>query len=182
MKPSAALACRIALCLATTTSSLHAQAAPTSTISERDTHAPSIPSTNLTLTIDGKPTTLSLADLQSLPQTTVTVHNEHTKADEAYTGVLLGILLAQHGLPVDKITHRKMLRSYLTAEGTDKYWVLYSLTEIEPSEHNGSVLIATAINGKPLAEDGQLKLVDSEDKKPERWVKNLNAITVKSAE
>jgi hypothetical protein len=75
-----------------------------------------------------------------------------------------------------------MLRSYLLAEGTDKYWVLYSVTEIEGSEHDANVIVATSMNGKPLGGDGQLKLVDSADKKPQRWVRNLTAITVKSAE
>ena len=75
-----------------------------------------------------------------------------------------------------------MLRSYIVAEGMDKYWVLYSVTEIEGSEHNGDVIVATSLGGKPLGEDGQFKLVDSEDKKPQRWVRNLSAITVKSAE
>jgi hypothetical protein len=64
----------------------------------------------------------------------------------------------------------------------DKYWVLYSVTEIESSEHNSSVIVATSMDGKPLGEDGQLKLIDSADKKPQRWVRNLSAITVKSAE
>jgi hypothetical protein len=145
-------------------------------------HAPAPVSTSLTLTLDGKATTLSVADLQAMPQKTVTVHNEHTKADETYTGVLLGDLLAKYGFPVDKTTHQKMLRSYLVAEGTDKYWVLYSVTEIESSEHTGDVIVATSMGGKPLGEDGQLKLVDTGDKKPQRWVRNLNAITVKSAE
>jgi len=95
---------------------------------------------------------------------------------------LLGDLLAKSGFPVDKTTHRKMLRSYLVAEGTDKYWVLYSVTEIEFSEHNGNVIVATSMGGKPLGDDGQLKLIDSGDKKPQRWVRNLSAITVKSAE
>ena len=45
--------------------------------------------------MDGKAATLSVADLQAMPQKTVTVHNEHTKADESYTGVLLGDLLAK---------------------------------------------------------------------------------------
>jgi hypothetical protein len=143
-------------------------------------HAPAPPSTSLTLTVDGKATTLSVAELQAMPQKTVTVHNEHTKTDETYAGVLLGDLLAKYGFPVDKTTHRKMLRSYLVAEGTDKYWVLYSVTE--GSEHNGEVIVATSMGGKPLGEDGQLKLVDSGDKKPQRWVRNLSAITVKSAE
>jgi hypothetical protein len=75
-----------------------------------------------------------------------------------------------------------MLRSYVVAEGTDKYWVLYSVTEVEASEHNGEVIVATSMGGKPLGIDGQFKLVDSGDKKPQRWVRNLSAITVKSAE
>jgi hypothetical protein len=145
-------------------------------------HAAAPASTSLTLTIDGKATTLSVAELQAMPQKTVNVHNEHTKADETYTGVLLGDLLAMYGFPVNQATHRKMLRSYLVAEGTDKYWVLYSVTEIEGSEHDGNVIVATSMNGKPLDEDGQFKLVASGDKKPQRWVRNLSAITVKSAE
>jgi hypothetical protein len=96
--------------------------------------------------------------------------------------VLLGDLLAKYGFPVDKTTQRKRLRSYLVAEGTDKYWVLYSVTEIESSEHSGEVIVATSMNGKPLGGDGQFKLIDSGDKKPQRWVRNLKSITVKSAE
>jgi hypothetical protein len=145
-------------------------------------HAPTPPSTSLVLTVDGKATTLSVAELSAMPQKTVNVYNEHMKADETYTGVLLGDLLAKYGLPMDKTTHQKMLRSYIVAEGMDKYWVLYSVTEIEGSEHNGDVIVATSVGGKPLGEDGQFKLVDSEDKKPQRWVRNLSAITVKSAQ
>jgi hypothetical protein len=183
MKTTAAsLSFVIALCLAGTGSvRVYAQAAPMGSMAEHN-HAPAPASTSLTLTVDGKPTTLSVAELQAMPQKTVSVHNEHTKMDETYTGVLLGDLLAKYGFPVSQATHRKMLRSYLVAEGTDKYWVLYSVTEIEGSEHNGEVIVATSMGGKPLGEDGQLKLVDSGDKKPQRWVRNLTAITVKSAE
>jgi len=141
-------------------------------------HAKAPASTELKLTIEGKTTTLSVADLSSMPQKTVTVHNEHAKADETYTGVSLGDLLSKYGLAVDQSTHRKMLHSYISAEGTDKYWVLYSLTEIESSEHNADVLIATSMAGKPLSDDGQLKLISTADKKPQRWVRNLAAITV----
>jgi hypothetical protein len=132
--------------------------------------------------VDGKDTILTVAELQAMPQKTLTVHNEHTKMDETYSGVALGDLLAKYDFPVDKSTHRKMLRSYVVAEGMDKYWVLYSLTEIEASEHNADVIVATTMGGKPLGDDGQLKLVDSADKRPERWVRNLSTITVKSAE
>ena len=173
------LCCLLALCALTLgCTRLSAQNAPMT----EHSHAAASPSTSLTLTVDGKTTTLPVADLQAMPQKTITVHNEHTKADETYSGVLLGDLLAKCGFPVDKTTHRKMLRSYLVAEGTDKYRALYSVTEIEPSEHNADVIVATSLNGKPLGEDGALKLIDNSDKRPERWVRNLSAITMKSEE
>jgi hypothetical protein len=185
MKTAASLLCLMAAFLATTSSvGARAQTAPKAEMGPMagHDHAPAAPSTSLTLTLDGKATTLSVAELQGMPQKTVTVHNEHAKAEETYTGVLLGDLLAKYGFPVDKTTHQKMLRSYVVAEGTDKYWVLFSVTEVEGSEHNGEVIVATSIGGKPLGDDGQFKLVDSGDKKPQRWVRNLRSITVKSAE
>ena len=164
-----------AITIATTSPVLRAQA------QSMPAHTKAPASTELKLTVEGKATTLSVADLASMPQKTVTVHNEHTKTDETYTGVSLGDLLAKYGLPVDKSTHQKMLHSYITAEGTDKYWVLYSMTEIESSEHNAQVVVATNTGGKPLGDDGQLKLVSTADKKPQRWVRNLSAITVVTA-
>jgi hypothetical protein len=139
-------------------------------------------STSLTLTVDGKATTFTVADLKAMPQKAVKVHNEHTKMDETYSGVPLGDLLAKAGFVADKSTQRKMLRSFVQVEGTDKYWVLYSLTEVEASEHDGDVLVATSMDGKSLGADGELKLISTGDKKPQRWVRNLAAITVKSAE
>jgi hypothetical protein len=176
------LSCVVALCLlGFGWGNSSAQTAPMAQMEQHE-HGAAPASTSLTLMIDGKATTLSVTELQAMPQKTVNVHNEHTKADETYTGVLLGDLLTKYGFPVSQATHRKMLRSYLVAEGTDKYWVLYSMTEIEGSEHDANVIVATTMNGKPLGVDGQLKLVDTGDKKPQRWVRNLTAITVKSAE
>jgi len=128
-------------------------------------------STGLALTVDGKTTTFSVADLKAMPQKTVSVHNEHTKIDESYSGVPLDDLLAKAGFTSTKATQRKMLRSYLKVEGTDKYWVLYSVTEVEASEHKGDVIVATSVDGKPLGADGELKLVSTEDAKPQRWVR-----------
>ncbi len=141
------------------------------------------PSTSLTLTVDGKATTFSAADLRQLPQRTVNVHNAHTNAYESYAGVTLSDLLARAGFAVSKATQPKMLHSYLRATGTDKYWVIYSLTEVESSEHAGDVIVAISMNGgKDLGADGELKLVSTEDKKPQRWVRNLTAITLTTVE
>ena len=170
----------IALCFVCANPALsHGQSTPAAPMAEH-AHAPASPSTNLTVSVEGKENKFSVADLQAMPQKTVTVHNAHTKQDETYSGVSLGDLLAKTGLPVEQATHRQMLRSYLKAEGTDKYWVLYSVTEVEGSEHNSDVIVAIAQDGKPLGEDGQFKLIDSGDKKPQRWVRNLTFIAVKS--
>ena len=141
-----------------------------------------MPSTSVTLNIEGKSTTFSTAELKAMPRKTAKVHNEHTKTDETYSGVSLGDLLAKAGFVADKTTQKTMLRSYVRAEGSDKYWVLYSLTEVEASEHDGDVIVATSVDGKGLAADGELKLVSTGDKKPQRWVRNLAAITLKSGE
>jgi hypothetical protein len=145
---------------------------------------PAAPSTSLTVTVDGKTKTFSSAELgpDNFPQKIVKVHNEHAKADETYVGPTLGDVLARVGFEVGKPTQREMLHTYVRAEGTDKYWVLYSLTEVEPSEHDGNVIVATGMNGGGLGADGQFKLVSSEDKKPQRWVRNLSSITLKTVE
>jgi hypothetical protein len=135
-------------------------------------------STTLTLVIEGKATTLSVAELQAMPQKTVTVHNPHTKMDESYSGVELSDLLAKYGAALDKTTQRRILRSYLQVEGTDHYFVLYSAAEVEGEIHNGDVIVATGMNGSALGEDGAIKLVASGDKKPMRWVRNVTKITL----
>lgn len=172
-----------AICLAMLVSeSALAQAKP-STMSGMEMSKPvAVPSTNLTLTIGGKAITFSVAQLKTLPQKSVSVHNEHTKADETYSGVSLSEVLAKAGLVIDKTTEHKLLHSYLRIEGTDKYWVIYSLIEVEASEHNGDVIVAIAVDGHSLGTDGELKLIATEDKKPQRWVRNLSAITLVATE
>jgi hypothetical protein len=161
-------------------SALFAQVSPMGATMPAKPPAPA--STSLTLTVNGKATRFSVAELKAMPQKSLQVHNEHTKMDETYSGVALGDLLAKAGFTVDQTTHRTMLRSYLKAAGTDQYWVLYSVTEVEGSEHAGDVIVATAMDGKGLGADGELKLVSSEDKKPQRWVRNLTAIEMVAAQ
>jgi hypothetical protein len=60
--------------------------------------------------------------------------------------------------------------------------VVYSLAETDPLNHTGDVIVADSLNGAAIAADGAFKLVSSEEKRPARWVRNLSAITVKSAE
>ena len=167
-----------AICMAGCTPAARAQAGSMDGMAK----LAAVPSTGLTVRVDGKATTFSVADLQAMPQKTVSVHNAHNNSDETYSGVALSDLLAKAGFVAEKSTQQKMLRSFVQAGGTDKYWVLYSVTEVEGSEHLGDVIVAIATGGKDLGADGAFKLVSTEDKKPQRWVRNLTAISLKTAE
>jgi hypothetical protein len=134
------------------------------------------PSTSLTVTLEGTAQTLSPDDLRAMPQVTVKVVNAHSEQEESYSGVRLSEILAKAGSKLGK----ELLHSYVLASGTDGYWALFGGTEILPGGNAGEFLVALTLNGKPLERDGQLKLVNTEDKKPERWIRNLSAIAVRS--
>ena len=51
-----------------------------------------------------------------------------------------------------------------------------------PDVHDGTVLVADSLDGKPLADDGPLKLIATGEKRPARWVRNLVSIRVQAAE
>lgn len=140
-------------------------------------HAPKpkgTPSTALMVMAPGKMATYTPADLAALPQKTVKVANAHTHTDQTYTGPLLTDVLAKLGADLGK----PLLRTYIKAAGTDHYWVLFSGIEIDPTSHEGDTIIALTLDGKPLGENGAFQLVSTTDKKPQRWVRNLTALTL----
>ena len=135
-------------------------------------------SSALTLTVGGISHQLSPAALAAMPQSHLTVHNTHTNRDEDYVGVSLSDLLASAGLPFSKDHQPTYLHSYIRAQGTDFYFVLYSATEAQPDLNSSAVLIATRLDGHDLGPDGAFKLVSSSDKRPARWVRNLVSLTL----
>jgi hypothetical protein len=143
------------------------------------THPPG-PTGPLKITFADKSAEWTPTTLAALPHTTLTVYNEHAKASQTYSGVPLIDLLTRLGVP-DK-PHGKEFRLYLVAEGSDGYQVVYSVAEVTPDVHDGTVIVADALDGKPIADDGPLKLVAAGEKRPARWVRNLVAIRVQTAE
>ncbi len=130
------------------------------------------PSISLAVVTPEHRVTLTAEEMKALPQASVTVHNAHTSQDEQYSGPRLTDVLAKAQLTPGKQT----LHGFVTATGTDGYWVLYSGEEISETVHAGSVIVALTVDGRALGRDGAFKLVSSEDKKPERWVRNLERV------
>ena len=88
-------------------------------------------------------------------------------------------LLTRLGVP-DK-PHGKDLRLYLVAEGSDGYKAIYSVAEVNPDNHDATVIVADTLEGKPLTDSGPLQLGTGE-KRPARWVRNLVAVQVLTAQ
>ncbi len=143
-------------------------------------HKPAPAAGPLEITYGDQSAEWTAATLAALPHTTVTVYNEHAKATQSYSGVPLMDLLAKLGVP-DK-PRGKQFRIYLVAAGSDGYEVVYSLGEVAPDVHDGMVLVADRQDGKPIADDGPLKMVLTGEKRPARWVRNLVAVKVLTAE
>ena len=120
------------------------------------------------------------AKLAQLPHETIQATNERTQAPESYSGVPLIALLVELGVP-QKLKGRD-LRLYVVAEGSDGDKVVYSMGEVSPDVHEGSVLLADSVDGKPLTDNGPIELVSSGDRRPARWVRGVVSIRVQAAD
>jgi len=141
---------------------------------------PAPPAGPLKITFGDRSAEWTAATLAALPHKTITVYNEHAKANQTYSGVELIDLLEPLGVP--EKPRGKEFRVYLVAEGSDGYQVVYSIGEVTPDVHEGTAMVADALEGKPIGETGPLQLVLTGDKRPARWVHNLVAIRVRVAE
>jgi DMSO/TMAO reductase YedYZ molybdopterin-dependent catalytic subunit len=129
-----------------------------------------------------KPLMLSLDDLRNMPHKTMKVMNEHEKKEETYEGVPLADLLKQAGAPSGEQIRGALMTTYVIAEGSDGYRALFSLAELDSGFEDSEVLVAYSLDGKPMTgEVGPLRLVVPHDKRPARWVRMLQSITVASA-
>ncbi len=147
-----------------------------SRIQPEEMHHATAPAGPLKITFGAKTVEWTSPSLGGLPHTTITVYNEHAKATQTFSGVPLTDLLTPMGVPAKP--RGKDFRLYIVAEGSDDYQVVYSLGEITPDVHDGTVLVADQLDGKSLGDNGQFQLVATGEKRPAPWVRNLVAIRV----
>jgi len=139
---------------------------PGSDMAMESAKPPVSPSKSVAVTFEGKAISLTVDDLLNLPQTTVHVHNAHRNTEETYSGPLLADVLARVGLKASRETEPLILHSSLIATGTDHYFVVYSVAEVEPSFSTGQVVVAVMKSGLPDTEGGIIELVNTVDAKP----------------
>ena len=142
--------------------------------------APVPPSKSLNITFEGRTTVLTPEDLIKMPQVTVHVHNAHSNKDETYTGPLVSDVLAKAGLTSTRETEPLILHSTVVATGTDHYFVLFSLAELEPSFTTGQSIVAIVKEDLPNTEGGIIELINANAAKPARWVHGLANLNIMS--
>jgi hypothetical protein len=145
-----------------------------------DAAKPPLPTGPLKIIYEDKSAEWTPATLAALPHKTVTFFSAHAKANLTYSGVPLTDLLTKLGVPNGE--HGKTLKLYLVAQGSDGYKVVFSLGEVTPIFNNSTVIVADSLEGKPIAGEGSLQLVNSGDKVQSRWVRNPVSIKVLSVE
>lgn len=136
--------------------------------------------TPLKITYGKKSAEWTAPKLAQLPHETMQATNERTQAQETYAGVPLMALLVELGVP--QKPKGKDFRLYLVAEGRDGYKVVYSLGEVSPDVHDGSVLLVDSVDGKPLTDNGPIELICSGERRPARWVRGVVSIKVQTAD
>jgi hypothetical protein len=95
------------------------------------------------------PLTLTIADLKKMPRTTLHVENPHDRKSEVYEGVLLEELLRRAGAPHAEQMRGPVMTTYIVAEATDGYRVLFALAELDADFMNSEVLVADTLDGAP---------------------------------
>jgi len=71
------------------------------------------------------------------------------------------------------------MASYVVAEASDGYRVVFSLSELDSGILDSEVMVADTMDGAPLGEkQGPFRLVAPHEKRPARWVRMLKSITV----
>src|SRR5262245_4763207 len=142
--------------------------------------APARPKTG-TLVVSGdvpKPATWTLAELKSLPRTSVSAVSEDGRTLK-YEGVLLSELLTRVGAIVGPEPRGSALTTYVLATANDGYQILFSLAELDSAFSDHQIIVADTVDGKPLSEtQGPLRVVAPRDKRGARSVRMVERLEV----
>ncbi len=123
------------------------------------------------------PLTLSSEDLAKMKRSTVTVDENGSAVP--YQGVWLSEILERAGAVSGGALRGRALSSYVLAEASDGYRVLFSLAECDPAFTDNPILVADERNGKALLQNqGPFRLIVAHDKVGARGVRMLTKLTV----
>jgi DMSO/TMAO reductase YedYZ molybdopterin-dependent catalytic subunit len=134
---------------------------------------------SIQILVAGKPAaTFTESDLTNLPRSSITA-GAHDEKPSLWEGVALAELLRRAGAPTDKQLRGREMAKFVRVTAADGYQVVFSLTELDAAFGGRNVLLVDRQDGRPLSQkDGPLRLVVEGDKRPARWIREVETIEV----
>lgn len=124
---------------------------------------------------DGKIESFDAAALDKLPQKEV--HAEAHGKSVTCIGPTLSDVLAKVGAPQGETLRGKALGLYAKVTGRDDYRVVYSLAELDTASHDDVPILTTQCDGKALDDkEGPFRVIYPGEKRPARWIRQVNSI------
>ena len=126
------------------------------------------------------PAQLNLSDLSRMPRTDVRVKDRDGN-EITYSGVSLTEVLRAAGLKLDpsSIPNRDIVGCYILVQAADGYRAVFASAEVDPAQTDRFILLADHKNGQLLsANEGPFRIVFPGEKRPARWVRQVQSILV----
>ncbi|WP_201314180.1 molybdopterin-dependent oxidoreductase [Dyella sp. EPa41] len=120
---------------------------------------------------------MSASMLADMPHVDVTAA-AHDESPSTWRGVSLVDVLLRAGVALDKPLRGRDLALFVRVTASDRYQVVFALSDLDPTLGHSQVLLVDQRNGKPLDKDGPYRLLVPGDKRPARWVRNVAFIDV----
>ena len=109
-----------------------------------------------------------------------TVVTEDRGLRTEFHGVSLRDVLIKAGIPFGDALKGPALARVIIASAPDGYRVVYAIAELDAAFTDQVVLLADSRNGKPLLPDnGPWQIIVPNDKRPARWIRQVNKIEVR---
>jgi hypothetical protein len=100
-------------------------------------------------------------------------------APAQFEGVSLARLLALAGIQMGDTLRGARMSEALLVEAADGYKVVYALAETDPAFSAREIILADKRDGKQLdAKQGPLRVVAPGDKKPARWIRQVQSLKI----
>jgi len=125
--------------------------------------------------LDGRTVSVTLTGLERR-----TVITEDRGLRSEFHGVALRDVLFKAGIPFGDAIKGPALARVIIASAPDGYRVVYAIAELDGAFTDQIVLLADRRDGRPLLPDtGPLQIVVPNDKRPARWIRQVNKIEVR---
>jgi len=133
-----------------------------------------------------KPSVFYLNNLEQLPvaQANVTYFAAGSVVSQSFTGALLWDLLNNPpvgGIVTDPSVKNHILHKIVIVTGSDCYQSVFGAGEFDPFFGGSQIMVAYAVGGQSLGQDGFARIVAPGDKAGGRFVSNIVNIDVEDA-